>query len=58
MDKYDLFALLGLGLIATGLAFVYWPLALIVPGVLLLTLGVVGAVRRGPPSSEDEVTTE
>ena len=47
MDLYDGFALIGLGLLSAGLYFVYWPLALIVPGVILLAVGLAGATRRG-----------
>ena len=36
-------ALVGLGLVGVGLWFVYWPLALIVPGVGLVVLGLYGA---------------
>lgn len=43
MDKFDVVFLLGLLLIAVGLYFVYWPLALIVPGCVLLILGIWGA---------------
>lgn len=36
----DILILVGLALIATGLAFIYWPLALIVPGCLMLAMGL------------------
>lgn len=47
MDRWDWIALVGLALVAAGLWFVWWPLALIVPGVVLLVVGIVGAVVRG-----------
>jgi len=47
LDRNDVVALLGLLLMAGGLVFVYWPLALIVPGALLVALGVTGARRGG-----------
>ena len=46
MDRWDVMALAGLVLVGVGLWFVYWPLALIVPGVVLLVVGLVGA-RNG-----------
>ena len=47
MDRYDVMALVGLALLAAGLVWVWWPLALIVPGVVLLAVGVVGAAVGG-----------
>lgn len=47
MDRYDLLTLIGLILLAGGLYLVYPPMALIVPGVVLVTVGVIGAWRRG-----------
>lgn len=47
MDRWDGIALVGLVMVGVGLWFVYWPLALIVPGVALVGLGVVGAARGG-----------
>lgn len=41
----DFLALLGLGLLAAGLAAYDWRLAAIVVGVLLLVVGVWSAVR-------------
>lgn len=41
----DFLIIAGLALIATGLAFVYWPLALIVPGCLMLAIGLAAVVR-------------
>ena len=43
IDRYDVVALLGVLLITGGCYLVYPPLALIVPGVLLLVLGLLGA---------------
>ena len=48
-------ALVGLGMVGAGLWFVYWPLALIVPGVGLVAMGVVGA--RNSAEGEDEAKT-
>jgi CHASE2 domain-containing sensor protein len=47
MDRWDGIALVGLVMVGVGLWFVYWPLALIVPGAALVGLGVVGARRGG-----------
>ena len=52
MDRWDVMALAGVVLVGVGLWFVYWPLALIVPGVLLIALGVAGA--RTAPAEEEE----
>lgn len=46
MDIYDALGALGLILLAVGLYFVYPPLALIAPGVVLLVAAVAGAARR------------
>ena len=46
IDRYDLLAGVGLALVAAGLVWVWWPLALIVPGVALLALGIIGAMRQ------------
>lgn len=54
MDRWDGLALVGLVMVGAGLWFVYWPLALIVPGAGLVALGVLGA-RNSPvrkPSAE------
>ena len=48
VDRYDWLATVGLVLLAVGLVWVWWPLALIVPGVALLAIGVIGAMGRGP----------
>lgn len=47
IDGYDLVALIGLLLLAVGCWLVYEPLALIVPGLLLLAFGVIGGVIKG-----------
>lgn len=47
MDRWDVVALVGLVLVGVGLWFVYWPLALIAPGAVLVLVGVVGAMREG-----------
>ena len=47
MDRYDVMVLLGLGLLAGGLWWIYPPLALVVPGALVLIAGVVGAWTNG-----------
>ncbi len=46
MDIYDALGIGGLILLAAGLYFVYPPLALIVPGAVVLVLAVAGAARR------------
>ena len=48
VDRYDWLATVGLVLLAVGLVWVWWPLALIVPGVVLLAIGVIGAMGRDP----------
>lgn len=45
-------ALVGLGMVGVGLWFVYWPLALIVPGVGLVVVGIFGARNRGGEDDE------
>lgn len=42
----DLIGLIGLLLLCGGLYFVYWPLALIVPGVVLMVYSVAAARAR------------
>lgn len=46
MDIYDALGALGLILVAVGLYFVYPPLALIVPGAVLVAVALAGAARR------------
>jgi len=43
IDAADIMAGVGLTLLATGLYFAWAPLALIVPGALLLALGIMGS---------------
>lgn len=43
VDKYDLISLTGLILTAVGLHMIYPPLALVIPGVLLMVVGAWGA---------------
>lgn len=38
---YDVLTVLGIGMVGAGLYFVYPPLALIVPGALFVTLGLL-----------------
>ena len=47
MDTFDAIGIAGLVLLAAGLWFVYWPLALIVPGAVLLGVALAGAARKG-----------
>ena len=47
MDTFDALGAIGLVMLAAGLYLVYAPLALIVPGVVILLLAVAGAARRG-----------
>jgi hypothetical protein len=55
---WDALALTGVLLVTVGLVAVYWPLAMIVPGIALVVLGVYGArfesrVRRKAEDDED-----
>lgn len=47
MDIYDAMGAIGLVILAAGLYFLYPPLALIVPGAVLLIAAVAGAARKG-----------
>ena len=47
MDLYDVLGAIGLLLTAAGCWLVYPPLALLVPGVVLIVVAVAGAARRG-----------
>lgn len=40
---WDVLAVSGLLLLTVGVGFIYWPLSFIVPGLALLTAGIVGA---------------
>jgi hypothetical protein len=43
VNKYNFAALIGLLLLAYGLYMIYHPLALIIPGTLLIIAGIMGA---------------
>lgn len=43
IDVADLLAAVGMALLAVGLGMVYLPLALIVTGAIMLTLGIMGS---------------
>lgn len=43
IDVADLLAVVGMALLAVGLGMVYLPLALIVTGAIMLTLGIMGS---------------
>lgn len=43
MNRYEATQYAGMGLVTAGLVFVYWPLALIVPGIALIVLAQIGA---------------
>ena len=44
----DVVGLVGLGLLAYGLWWIYWPLAFVVPGAVLTAVALIGAwPRRG-----------
>ena len=53
MVRWDVVALVGLGLVGAGLWFVYWPLALIVPGAGLVVVGILGARNAGSEGRGD-----
>lgn len=46
-DLYDLLALAGLVMLGVGLWWVWSPLGLIVPGGILVIVGVIGGIMRG-----------
>ena len=46
VDANDVLGLIGLGLLAYGLWWVWWPLTFSVPGAILLLLAMVGAALR------------
>ncbi len=55
---YDAVALAGDALVAVGLWGIYWPLAPLGIGLLLLTLAGLGAwweSKRRQPSADDEI---
>lgn len=43
MTRYEAMQYVGVGLVTAGVAFVYWPLALIVAGLALAVLAQAGA---------------
>ena len=45
IDSNDLMALFGLILISSGVYFIYPPLSLIIPGIVLLGVGLWGSVK-------------
>lgn len=47
IDRYDIFSLVGIGLLACGLYLAWPPLAFIVTGTLLIALGLSGAWLKG-----------
>ena len=47
VDLFDVIAAVGLVLLAVGLVFVWWPLALVVPGAILVVVGLAGAILQG-----------
>ena len=53
MDRWDVVALVGLVMVGAGLWFVYWPLALIVPGAGLVVAGILGARNAGSEGRGD-----
>jgi len=46
IDIDDVLTVGGVGMIGAGIWFIYWPAALIVMGLLCLSLGVLGARLR------------
>lgn len=46
-DYTDLIAVIGLALLAAGLYFIYPPLALVIPGAVLLLVGLAAGRRGG-----------
>jgi hypothetical protein len=53
IDRYDIAAIVGLALVTIGVYFIYEPLALIVPGLLLLAFSIIGA-RHGDTDQRDK----
>lgn len=47
VDLADLVVIIGLAMMAAGLAAFDWRLAAVVIGLMLLVIGLVGAARRG-----------
>ena len=42
MTRYEVMQYAGVGIVTLGIAFVYWPLALIIPGIALVILAQIG----------------
>lgn len=42
MNRFEAMQYVGLCLVTFGIAFVYWPLALIIPGIALVILAQIG----------------
>lgn len=47
MDHKDLIATLGIALVVAGVAFVYWPAALILAGIMLFAFAYLTSGARG-----------
>jgi hypothetical protein len=45
---------IGAALTITGLAFVFWPAALLAPGLSLMALGILGARMHVKPKRNDD----
>jgi len=45
IDRWDVLIVLGMGLISLGVALIYEPLGPMALGVMILTIGVMGAFR-------------
>lgn len=54
MDRNDVFAAVGLLLVAGGLWWIYPPISLIVVGLALMTLGVVGSKNENGDVNEND----
>jgi hypothetical protein len=54
MDRYDGLVVVGLGLLAGGFYWAWPPLGLIVPGAVLMLLGILGASRAAVPPEQEE----
>jgi hypothetical protein len=52
---WDILLIAGASLVVAGLAFIYWPAAMIVAGILLVALGVYGTwLEARPPAAPAE----
>jgi hypothetical protein len=54
IDPWDTSVMIGSALTITGLAFVYWPAALLAPGIGLIALGILGARMHVKPKRNDD----